>query len=456
MKKRFALYGMFAAMAIFAAACGDDSSSSASAPEEEEYSSSVDDEESSSSEEAVSSSSAKKDGKPSSSEAKKDGKSSSSEKAKSSSSAKDDKSSSSEKAKSSSSAKDDKSSSSEKAKSSSSEPESSSSEPESSSSEPESSSSIPYGYTCSAEKDGNVVSMEAFVKTLDDKVAFTKLVIDYDNMKESEIAPLSVLSLKSCEQARGIDAFSVIECSDETGIVEIETDLTSEDLYPEIATPADAEKNMCSGFGTQFIVNTNSLNKKMLDNGEYGEFRDLRDVNLYRTIKVGDLVWMAQNLDYESESGSSCYGDETGYCVNYGRLYTWEAAQTACPDGWRLPTTTEWDDLLTKTMGAESGTFDLGLTVTEYTTDGVSLLGGDSHTNTYGLSFILGGAYGDPGTETLEYKALHASGVYWLDGGNGKVSIAMVSNFEKDVEEVKMIHDLGDSQMQFSVRCVKK
>ena len=74
MKKRFALYGMFAAMAIFATACGDDSSSGP----EEESSSSIEDED-------ESSSSVEEKGKSSSSEAKK-GDSSSSEKAASSSS----------------------------------------------------------------------------------------------------------------------------------------------------------------------------------------------------------------------------------------------------------------------------------------------------------------------------------------------------------------------------------
>ena len=74
MKKRFALYGMFAAMAISATACGDDSSSGP----EEESSSSIEDED-------ESSSSVEEKGKSSSSEAKK-GDSSSSEKAASSSS----------------------------------------------------------------------------------------------------------------------------------------------------------------------------------------------------------------------------------------------------------------------------------------------------------------------------------------------------------------------------------
>lgn len=455
MKKRFALYGMFAAMAIFAAACGDDSSSSASAPEDEEYSSSIDDEESSSSEKAVSSSSAKKDGKSSSSEAKKDDKSSSSEKSDKSSSSeakKDDKSSSSEKATSSSSAKDDKSSSSEKAKSSSSEPESSSSEPESSSSEPESSSSepessssgIPYGITCSAKRDGNVVSAEMLVKTIDDKVKILKVQYDYDNMKSLQSLPFSNMNVKSCDEARGIGAFTVIECSDETRMVEIEMNLTSEDLYPEIATPADAEKNFCSEFESGYDVDTRSLNKKMLDEGKYGKFRDLRDAKLYRTIQIGDQTWMAQNLNYESESGSSCYGGENINCYEYGRLYTWEAAQTACPDGWGLPTKADFVKLIANVdsdFDETSSSFSNGEKLrTESWYEG---------SNEIGFSAVAGGDYY---SEKYSYKGSDA--YFWSQTANGE-SEAYVMMVSTSGEGNSLFGGSTGTTMN-SVRCIKK
>lgn len=454
MKKCFALYGMFAAMAIFVTACGDDGSSSASAPEDEEYSSSIDDEESSSSEEEVSSSSTKKDGKSSSSEAKKDDKSSSSEKSDKSSSSeakKDDKSSSSEKATSSSSAKDDKSSSSEKAKSSSSEPESSSSEPESSSSEPESSSSepessssgIPYGITCSAKRDGNVVSAEMLVKTIDDKVKILKVQYDYDNMKSLQSLPFSNMNVKSCDEARGIGAFTVIECSDETRMVEIEMNLTSEDLYPEIATPADAEKNFCSEFESGYDVDTRSLNKKMLDEGKYGKFRDLRDAKLYRTIQICDQTWMAQNLNYESESGSSCYDGETGNCYEYGRLYTWETAQTVCPDGWRLPTKADFVKLIANVdsdFDETSSSFSNGEKLrTESWYEG---------SNEIGFSAVAGGDY-----YSKDYSYKGSDAYFWSQTANGE-SEAYVMMVSTSGEGNNLFGGSTGTTMN-SVRCVK-
>lgn len=85
---------------------------------------------------------------------------------------------------------------------------------------------------------------------------------------------------------------------------------------------------------------------------EYGIFTDDRDGQEYKTVKVGDQVWMAENLNIEYMPGeqSWCGGgsEETeGDCSVYGRLYTWEAATTeACPEGWHLPSNTEWSSFL--------------------------------------------------------------------------------------------------------------
>jgi len=39
---------------------------------------------------------------------------------------------------------------------------------------------------------------------------------------------------------------------------------------------------------------------------------------------------------------SYCYDGKVENCKTYGRLYTWEAAQRACPEGWHLPSDEEW------------------------------------------------------------------------------------------------------------------
>lgn len=68
-------------------------------------------------------------------------------------------------------------------------------------------------------------------------------------------------------------------------------------------------------------------------------FVDYRDGKRYYSSYNGDLEWMRQNLAWTGAGvpfkGCSAMTDV------FGRYYTWEEAQTACPPGWRLPTDAE-------------------------------------------------------------------------------------------------------------------
>jgi uncharacterized protein (TIGR02145 family) len=91
-----------------------------------------------------------------------------------------------------------------------------------------------------------------------------------------------------------------------------------------------------------------------------GMFTDGRDGKKYRMTVIGGSVWLAQNLNYQPQSGQSwCYGNDISNCDKYGRLYIWETAKNACPAGWRLPSPQDWEDLVTASGGGFEASYKL-------------------------------------------------------------------------------------------------
>jgi len=141
------------------------------------------------------------------------------------------------------------------------------------------------------------------------------------------------------------------------------------------------------------------------------------DGNHYRTVKIGNQCWMAENLksiNYSDGSlistGQYAYENNEHYVYQFGRLYTWVAAmngapgnnnnpsgeQGACPEGWHLPSDAEWQEL-ERTIGMDEYSVNqTGLRSTY--NEGVKLKQKDE------FSFWTPGAY--PGTDLYNFTVI--------------------------------------------------
>lgn len=159
------------------------------------------------------------------------------------------------------------------------------------------------------------------------------------------------------------------------------------------------------------------------------------------SARMGDgLLWTAHNLDVDA-APSYCYDDAEINCRQYGRLYTWEAAQRGCRslgDGWRLPTNDEWRRMAQRYGGLMEDSAAGGEATYRALSSGGSA----------GLHALLGGSRMPDG----RYDRLRAHGFYWT-ASESSPSTAWFYNFGLGGQSLNR-HSGGDKRMAVSVRCV--
>jgi uncharacterized protein (TIGR02145 family) len=220
-----------------------------------------------------------------------------------------------------------------------------------------------------------------------------------------------------------------------------------------------------------------------------GTFADTRDSRTYEWVKIGNQVWMAENLAYltavspssESSTTAPLYYvfDYEGTSVSdarntedfdlYGVLYNWAAAmngdassdgnpsgvQGICPDGWHLPSDNEWQDLeLELGMDLEEVN-TIGIRGTDEgsklkSTDGWNTLQG---TNSSGFNCLPAGCRNE------EYAGFNSSltdldqSAYFYTSTESDASTAWFRGLSDSHQKVERLD--SNKGNGFSIRCVK-
>lgn len=240
--------------------------------------------------------------------------------------------------------------------------------------------------------------------------------------------------------------------------------------------------------GTTYYIRayaTNSLGTAYGDelnfttiNIETGTVSDI-DGNVYKTVKMGDQWWMAENLKvthYHNGTAIPLVTDNTlwgnlddnntddAYCnynntVNeYGSLYTWAAAmgdnassssanpsgiQGACPSGWHMPSDAEWTELVDFVGdNGHSGIEGAALKAIS----GWNSSSGNG-TDNYGFTILPGGVR-DDGNGT--YNNVTYLGIFW-----STTEIYGTNAYTRNFVYSDVFRDNFYKSYGHSVRCVK-
>ena len=85
---------------------------------------------------------------------------------------------------------------------------------------------------------------------------------------------------------------------------------------------------------------------------------DERDGRSYQVVRIGERVWMAENLAFETGKGCWAHSKDESTVNEFGYIYNWKTAMNICPDGYHLPTDNEWKEL-ERTLGMSAEEADL-------------------------------------------------------------------------------------------------
>jgi uncharacterized protein (TIGR02145 family) len=215
-----------------------------------------------------------------------------------------------------------------------------------------------------------------------------------------------------------------------------------------------------------------SVNCQNLTGEQSGTFKDQRDGHEYKWVNIGKQIWMSENLAYlptingfsQTSDSEPCYyvyeyegtnvpeAKRTEKFNQYGVLYNWEAAKSACPEGWHLPGNDEWNLLAqyissqtTRDKQNSSGNWP---EVGKYLKAKSEWHNKGNGTDDFGFSALAGGARNLEGYFFLA----DTDGSWWSSTGTNRneALFRYILYFENELYQLSDRKSYG-----FSVRCVK-
>ena len=212
----------------------------------------------------------------------------------------------------------------------------------------------------------------------------------------------------------------------------------------------NAAKSTCKNGGGNDVVTKTCVQDTVYSSVgiKYGSLLDERDGHTYKTVKIGDQTWMAENMKFKCEGRFWVADSEYFYtwtsALNDEKLFDEDnlprIVRGICPEGWHVPSPADFESLLVYVGGEDSAGINL-----KSVDDGGS--------DIYGFSAKLIGYY------STWYRKIQDAGDqvnFWAaDSNNARegyaIALKIGTYFGKSVGRI------GDSASDYGspVRCLK-
>jgi uncharacterized protein (TIGR02145 family) len=193
----------------------------------------------------------------------------------------------------------------------------------------------------------------------------------------TKIEPLSRVSLSSpSDDASDVVLQPTLSWSSSARSTEYDVQVSTDGFSSYVVDISTTNTSYSLDFDLEYAT-TYSWRVRGTNNGGKGDWSSVwdfttedkvidKDGNEYQVIKIGEQIWMAENLNIGSKVNGInnqhdngqiekyCYDDNTANCNEFGGLYTYSEAMNyttqdgsrgICMEGWRIPTDNDWQTL---------------------------------------------------------------------------------------------------------------
>ena len=233
---------------------------------------------------------------------------------------------------------------------------------------------------CTTAREGEVDKSEDIYYICKSKTWKTATVLEYDTYGKACLTDGSIVSGEVTSTNKYVCDAGAFRAANEQEIS------LNKGCVSYTAGMNEIRKQLSSVTDAVYLCNGVLWEMHIVFAREYGTLTDERDGKTYKTVTIGTQTWMAENLNYSDTTNypsmkgrNWCNSDILDSCAKYGRLYTWSATMDSvgtfssngkgcgngdtcsptfpvrgiCPEGWHLPTKTEFETLFT-TVGGKS------------------------------------------------------------------------------------------------------